>query len=235
MTYLIAGFLLGVAGTVHCLGMCGPLVLFSSARPAEGAAAQGSRRPAHWRRFVAHHASRVAAYAVLGAVVGFAGAAVAEAGWRNWLAIAAGAVLIAQAIGLGGRLVNATPARRLTTLISGAARFLPRSGLGRSIGLGVLNGMMPCGLLYAALAAAAGLGQPRAAIGFMVAFALGSVPAFAVLVYSAHALIPRLPRRLRQAAPIALALVGIMLIARGLPIRGGHDAAPHSMTLTHRH
>jgi len=94
---------------------------------------------------------------------------------------------------------------------------MPTTGVRRAATFGVLNGILPCGLLYAALAAAAGLGGVRDALTFIAAFGVGTLPMFVALVVSARVILPRAPHWLRQAAPVALALVGLLLIERGLP------------------
>ena len=169
MTYLLTGFMLGVAGSVHCLGMCGPLMLLS----------RGDRRSSMaWWAFLVHHAGRVTIYMVLGFVAGLSGGAIARAGWRNGLAITAGLVLIAQASGVMSRLMGTGPGRFIAIVAARAGRRLPRQPLARAAAFGAINGLMPCGLLYGALAAAAGLGDARASVAFVAAFA-GSLPAFA--------------------------------------------------------
>ena len=218
MTPLAAGFLLGIAGGAHCLGMCGPLALFGRA---------SSSGPA----FGAYHAARIGVYVAFGALAGWAGTAIAGAGWRNGLAMTAGVVLIAQAVGLVGWAIGPRSGRALRAIASGLAelsRRLPQQPISRSAVLGTLNGLLPCGLLYGALAAAAGLGRASDAIVFMTGFGLGALPAFAVLAGSTRVLIPRDSALLRYAAPAALVLVGGLLIARGLTghaghVHGGHD------------
>ena len=215
MTHLMTGVLLGFAGSVHCLSMCGPLLMF----------VEGARRSVQMRRyFVAHHAGRLAVYLVLGALAGWGGDAIARAGWRNGLAIAAGLVLIAQATGLLGRIVGVAPARWIGRLTAGARPLMPAHPLARSAAFGVLNGLLPCGLVYAALAAAAGLGSRAAGIMFVAGFGAGTLPALMLLSWSATAFLPRVPGRLAKAAPVALALVGLLLIARGWPLasHAGH-------------
>ena len=207
MSHLAAGFMLGVAGSAHCLGMCGPFVVLAG----------------RGRYLVIHHAVRTVMYVALGAIAGYSGAAIAGAGWRNMLAIVAGAILIAQSTGLIGRLAGAAPARLIGRAASRVYGAIPARPLTRAIACGALNGLLPCGLLYAALAAAAGLGDLVAAIEFAAAFGAGTLPVFGLLAWST-ALYPRLPRRLARAAPIALALVGLLLIARGWPfsLHAGH-------------
>ena len=206
MIPLAAGFLFGVAGSLHCLGMCGPLVLI--ARRSGAACA-------------AYHASRIAVYVVLGAIAGWMGAAIDDAAWRGSVAMAAGLLLIGQALGLrggrAGRQVGLWMAG-LTVGLSAWPRAVMTHALARSAVLGVINGLLPCGLLYAALIAAVGFGSVPAAMGFMAGFGAGALPALGALAYSAPFALPDRAGLLRRAAPIALAIVGLMLVLRGLPV-----------------
>jgi sulfite exporter TauE/SafE len=213
MTYLLAGFALGLAGGVHCLGMCGPLVW--------AVRAQASPRA------LLHHAGRLLTYAALGALAGGTGGVIARAGWRNTLAVTAGTALLLSALTSLGLLSRVRRLHRLdraiATWIAHAIHTLNRHRAGGAFGLGVLNGLLPCGLVYAALAGAAGLGDAMAAVVFMTGFAVGTLPAFAALAISAGALTGRLPSSLRRAAPIAVALAGLLLVARGLQAGPGHQ------------
>jgi len=199
--YLAAAFLLGLAGSAHCFGMCGPLALIARRRP------------------LAHHAGRVCVYLMLGAIAGSGGAAVAHAGSRNWLALGAGAAFLVSAAATLGRF-RLPAMRRLDRAVGGAlirARALvARCRIGGTFLFGIVNGLLPCGLLYTAIAGSAASGDTVTAVLFMAAFAAGTLPMFTVLSFSAGAVSPRLPRVLRQAAPLATALVGALLLARGL-------------------
>jgi sulfite exporter TauE/SafE len=211
-----AAFVLGLAGSAHCLGMCGPLIV--AARAAGGGAG--------WR----YHGSRLAVYAVLGGAAGWLGHAIAAAGWRRGLAVGAGAVLLAQALGLGAVVWGRAGARIAGVagrLLAAASAALPRRSAARAAALGALNGLLPCGLVYAALTAAAALGGRAAGAGFMIAFGLGTLPALAVAAYSAAALRRFAPRRLRLLAPVALAIVGAMLVTRGWMEPSGTEHRGH--------
>jgi sulfite exporter TauE/SafE len=211
MTQLAAGFLLGLAGSVHCLAMCGPLAWVAAGRSSAA---------------VMYHASRVMVYVVLGAMAGAAGGAVAASGWERGLAIAAGVILIAQSLQLF-RAFGRYPKFLVSWLVRQSWR--PASA-GPAL-LGAANGLMPCGLLYAALIAAAGMGDAVAAMAFVAGFGLGSLPIFAGLAISGALVRSRAPRMLRRAMPIALALAGLMLIARAwpMPIAPGGEARAHQI------
>jgi sulfite exporter TauE/SafE len=107
------------------------------------------------------------------------------------------------------------------------AAWLRRHGIQGPFALGALNGLLPCGLVYAALTAAAGLGSLPQAVGFMVAFGLGTAPVLVFLGLASGAVTARVPVRIRRAAPAMLAIVGVLLIVRGLRMPAAHDhAAP---------
>jgi sulfite exporter TauE/SafE len=216
MTQIAAGFLFGMAGSVHCLAMCGPLAWMSGGRSSAAAA---------------YHASRVAVYVVLGAIAGAAGGAVAASGWARALAVAAGVVLIAQSL-----QVLAPVTRFPRVLVSWLLResWRPAGPCTTAAILGAANGLMPCGLLYAALITAAGMGDVVAAMGFVAGFGLGSLPIFAALAMSGALVRSRAPRMLRRAMPIALALAGVLLIARAWSLPPDPAIAPYAHS-SHTH
>jgi hypothetical protein len=232
LTILAAGLLLGLAGSAHCLGMCGPLVLFAKSRIVAPAHAGGSATGALVRHACFHHAGRLAMYVALGAMAGLTGGAIAGAGFRDVLAITAGLALVVNALGRAGLLTKIQVAGRFSRVIvhwlGASARAMSRHHVSGSLAVGALNGLLPCGLLYAALAAAVGLGDPLAAIGFMAAFGIGSLPAFAALALSAGTAASWIPKRVRQAAPVAIALIGLLLIARGTWTAARHDMTVHA-------
>ena len=117
-----------------------------------------------------HQLGRTTTYVVLGAAAGITGQMVAWAGFRNGLAIVAGGALLLQAGASVVRYVGRRTARLAgwaTRVVGVLSSALPRARAPRAFAVGVLNGLMPCGLLYAALATAAGLGDFRSAVGFL--------------------------------------------------------------------
>jgi sulfite exporter TauE/SafE len=208
---LVAGALLGLAGSLHCAAMCGPLVLL--------AAGAGPRDSARHRlgRTLTHHAGRLAGYCLLGVLAGTGGQLIAEAGLRRGIAIAGGAALLLMT---AARLVHRAPRKtsgvtgRLAHALAVLARPLPRHRAWGRVALGGLNALLPCGLLYAALVAASGLGSLRDSVVFMAAFGAGTVPILALLVCSAAPWL-RHHARARWVPVGATGIVGVLLIIRG--------------------
>lgn len=210
-------FVAGLAGgALHCVGMCGPFVLGQVMATADATPPSGY---GEWRRLsgaalAPYHLGRATTYTLLGGIAGGATALFAATTGFAWLsslflAIAA-LLLIAQAAGLAvGRTTPWNAA--LSRLAAPLSRT--RHPAGR-YGLGVLLGFLPCGLLYAALAAAAGTGSAAEGALAMTGFALGTVPALVAVGWGG--LIMR--RRMRAAASWVSAplLVGNALLMLAL-------------------
>jgi len=231
MMTLLGGLALGVAGSAHCAAMCGPLVLLAGARrPGPG---QPEGRVAWAGRTLRYHGGRVLVYGVLGSLAGVGGAAAARAGFGRTLAVLAGIALLLQAAAAlpwvsRGRAAQALAAG-ITRGVSAIAGALRRRGVQGPFALGALNGLLPCGLVYAALTAAAGLGSLPQAIGFMLAFGLGTAPVLVFLGLASGAITAHVPVRVRRAAPAVLAIVGVLLIVRGVRMPSTHDHAAHAV------
>ncbi|MEO0857654.1 MAG: sulfite exporter TauE/SafE family protein [Bacteroidota bacterium] len=214
MDWLIAGFVFGFVGSVHCVGMCGPLAL---ALPGATAA-----RVRFLAGRVLYNLGRATTYAALGAALGALGAVVAFAGWQRWLAFGLGVTLVLLAFvpvlrrALGG--VEGYTARWLGPLLAQVGPLYQRGGLASLYAVGLLNGLLPCGFVYAALATAIASGTVAGGAGFMAAFGLGTLPAMLALSVAGRRMSTRWRTRLARWAPLGLAIVGVLLILRGLSL-----------------
>ncbi|MEM8559118.1 MAG: sulfite exporter TauE/SafE family protein [Bacteroidota bacterium] len=214
MDWLLAGFVFGFVGSVHCVGMCGPLAL---ALPGAAAARV---------RFIVgrmlYNLGRATTYAGLGAGLGALGAVVTLAGWQRWLAFGLGVVLVLLAFVpvLRRRLgrVEGVTARWLGPLLARVGPLYQRGGLAALFAVGLVNGLLPCGFVYAALATAIASGTVQGGAGFMAAFGLGTLPAMLALSLAGRRMSTRWRTRLAQWAPLGLAVVGVLLILRGLSL-----------------
>lgn len=219
----LAALALGAAGSLHCISMCGPLA--------------GAVAPAFSRRVPAgglYQLGRLLTYALLGLAAGAAGEALAafsDAG--RAVSIAAGVVMLAMAAGQAGgwRHLAGAWARQLGPLMGRVGRLRASHPHTSAFATGMLNGALPCGLVYAAALVAATTGSALHGAGLMLAFGAGTVPAM-LAAWFATALLPAGARHhLRWATPLVLVVVGLMLIGRGLgpdvaSAMSGHERAP---------
>lgn len=228
MTLFLAGVLLGLAGSAHCVFMCGPLVLTARCSTT-------SRVP--W--FLPYHAGRLLMYELLALGAGVAGRVVAVGGMGRALSVACGVVVLLAATGQAppaiARRITGAWARALSrgSLIVGhAARRRPVMG---QFAAGAVNGLLPCGLAYTAAVAAAALGGVPQSLVFMAGFGIGTLPALLVVSLSAASMPLASRTRLRRVAPLALAVTGVLLIMRGLVPANVVDGHMPFAAVSHRH
>jgi hypothetical protein len=175
-------FLAGLAGSMHCIGMCGGFAC------AIGGDARGG--VATLQRQLIYNLGRVTTYCFLGAVVGYLGFLLVALGGddsvvslvQRGLAVLSGALMVfiglqffgvfrfRGAVGFGGEVLS----RALRDLIKAP-------GFGAPLAFGVLNGFLPCPLVYAVAAQAAASGGPLPGFLTMAAFGLGTFPAMLLM------------------------------------------------------
>lgn len=213
-------FVTGLVGSLtHCTGMCGPFVLSQMAARMEQVPVA---RMSEWHRLsgaalLPYHLGRATTYAALGAAGGLASGVLA--GWGGFRFVAALLLALAALFLLGmavprlKALWGAAPAETWWSRAIGArARplFARPTGM-RGWLLGVALGFIPCGLLYAALAAAAASGDALAGAFAMLAFTLGTVPALVGVGVIGHFAIARWREPMLKWSPLLLAANAGML------------------------
>jgi len=208
---LLAAWVAGLTGSLHCAVMCGPLA---------GAVLPGRAAAGRLASAVGWHAGRLLAYATVGLLLGAVGrsAAVALANWVQpvlpWL-MAAG--FVAVAFEFGRRVPGGASLGRLVGRMAGIAHGLPP--VARSVSLGAVTPFLPCGLLWGIFLVAVGAGSPLGGALVMTAFGLGSIPGLAAVQLGTAwgGRWPRLERALRVGVPLVAAAA---LVVRALG--GGH-------------
>ena len=209
MVLLPALLLAGLAGSaVHCTAMCGPFVLGQAADRMARLAAGRMCEAARLRSglLLPYHAGRLATYTALGAAVGGLGAVRLPPAVPATLLALAGGLFLLLALG------RARPALVPALAGGGFAGLLTPAGRLGGLPLGLALGFLPCGLVYAALAAAATAG-PLVGGAAMLAFGLGTVPALVAVAVLGHAAARRWHGATRSAAPWLLGANGLVLLA----------------------
>jgi uncharacterized protein len=210
---MLTPLLIGLAGSLHCVGMCGPLVL--AVFPGQG---QQTRILAP---LAVYHMGRIGGYSLLGLLFGNLGKAIYVAGLQQYMSILAGVVLLlAAGAAMGWRFSGVMPQRWMQkqhSLSKALGRLLSKGGRSTYLGLGLMNGFLPCGLTYGALAGAIAMSSAWDGAQFMLWFGLGTLPLLLALQFSGIGLRKKL-RAWRWAKPALLALAGFLLIYRGLQL-----------------
>jgi sulfite exporter TauE/SafE len=216
MELLIAVVIASFVGSLHCVGMCGPLVAFAVSDPHGGKPA--SRAWLH----VAYHGGRLLTYALVGAVCGLLGAAVdhggARLGCHRAAALLAGGMMIAVGIAavlraVGVRLPHVPlPGLIQRVVLTGQRVAFALRPLPRALCIGLLTAFLPCGWLYIFASYAAGTGSPLWGGLFMIAFWLGSVPALLLAGVAVQTLARLLGRRLPLVTALTVVVLGVVTL-----------------------
>lgn len=202
---LWTAFILGLVGSLHCAGMCGPLAL--------AVPTAGSGRHAFLASRLVYNAGRISTYAAIGAVFGLAGESLRLAGVQRWLSIGLGSALLAGLLFAGVSMK--TPAARLVGKIKSTFGLLLRvRTLPGLFALGATNGLLPCGLVYVAGAAAAATGHLVTSIVCMAAFGLGTIPMMLAIPILGRSMTFRF--QFQKLVPLAVFAVAALLILRGM-------------------
>ncbi len=203
-------FALGLLGSLHCAAMCGPLMLALPVPPG------GAWRFTFGR--IIYQLGRVTTYAWLGVVAGVIGKSIFLAGIQRWLSIALG-VLILTGFLVSKKISLSAPVVRLVGKLKAAMSTQLRQRSFRSLALlGMLNGLLPCGLVYVAMAGAVASGSLPNGIIFMATFGLGTLPAMLGISLSGKLFPLALRTKLRRAIPMSVCALAGLLILRGLAL-----------------
>ena len=204
-------FALGILGSLHCAAMCGPLQLALPV-PIGGGAGRfiGGR--------ILYQLGRVTTYCLLGVLAGLVGKSILLAGLQRWLSIALGVAVLAGYF-ISKKIALSAPAVRFVMWLKAAmSAQLQKRNLSSLALLGMLNGLLPCGLVYVALAGAAVCSAVWSAIAYMAAFGFGTLPMMLALSLSGKVFPPALRLKLRAAIPAGVCVLAALLILRGLSL-----------------
>ena len=213
MDWLWAGFGIGFLGSLHCAGMCGPIALaipFSA-----------SNKGLHLLGNSVYQFGRITTYATIGVLFGLIGRGFSLAGIQQPLSIAIGALMILIIILPRFFNTHKTPsvwARWVQQVKLYLGKFIRKTGLPALFVTGLLNGLLPCGLVYMALLGAIGIGTPLDSALFMAFFGLGTFPMMFAVALSGNFISIKWRNLFNRAVPYFVVILGIVFILRGLGI-----------------
>ncbi|MCE7993372.1 MAG: sulfite exporter TauE/SafE family protein [Roseivirga sp.] len=209
---LSTAILVGLLGSFHCLGMCAPITW----------AVPGNRQE-KWRWLggrMIYNSGRVVTYAGLGIIAGLLGSTFSMAGWQQGLSIGAGALMLLGVLFFGMEVPDKALLRPLSKVVLWVKKriggLLAKKGFKAQLALGMLNGLLPCGLVYAALIAALSMGSVQGGALYMALFGLGTFPMMLAAALFGKVISQRFKQRIWSLAPKLVAIVGILFILRGL-------------------
>lgn len=230
--FLAASFSIGFLGSLHCVGMCGGLVnAMSMTRP-----------QTWWPGVIAYQIGRITTYTTLGLVTGLIGSLVNSSwlnGIQNIISIAAGIIIILLALHIGGWLPDPFSrfSRRIIS-ITGFSRFINAAATQDNTApwysAGLINGLLPCGLVYAAISLSLTATSVGQGVAGMLLFGLGTVPAMLAIPTLMRAVTPATRGRILKVGAVLLIVIGTITLVRGTPL-GHHTHEEHNGAAYHHH
>ncbi|XQP82950.1 MAG: sulfite exporter TauE/SafE family protein [Candidatus Pollutiaquabacter aromativorans] len=210
--FLYSALIVGFVGSLHCVGMCGPIAL---SLPLQDKAS--------WRFLfgrLMYNSGRVVTYTFLGVLAGLIGHTIAMAGFQRYLSIASGLlILLAVAVPVIARYLerlSASSAKWTGVIRSGFRKLFSSHSGTRLFAIGLVNGLLPCGMVYLAVAAAVATGDVVSSATYMFLFGLGTVPAMFAMTVAGSFFGFRFQKAVRQLTPVIAIVIGVLLIIRGL-------------------
>jgi sulfite exporter TauE/SafE len=211
MELILTAISLGFLGSFHCIGMCGPIAL---------ALPVGQKSlPGRVLAILAYNSGRILTYSVFGLFFGLIGQSIHFFGYQQKLSILLG-VLILAALFLskqqGLLRLNSRLYAILQALKNKLAGQFRKQGISSLFSIGVLNGLLPCGLVYLAAAGATASGSVAKSTLFMALFGAGTLPLMFSLSFTSHLFSLKARNMIRKGMPLVIGLMAVLLILRGL-------------------
>lgn len=209
---LITALTIGLVGSLHCLGMCGPIAI---GIPLD--------RENWWKKLTGgllYNWGRIITYGILGAIFGLLGRGIKLAGLQQWESILLGIIMIVsvlfpivfrQKINLD-KLFTGYASR----LIGSFRKLFMKSSMRNLFFIGLLNGLLPCGLVYMAIAGAINTNDVLMGIAFMVMFGIGTTPALLLLSLAGNVVTTGFRKKVKHVIPVFIVILGILFILRGM-------------------
>ena len=214
MAILISALILGLMGSFHCAGMCGPIAI---ALPLHG-----NTVPQKIFGGALYNIGRTITYGIMGAIFGLLGQGIQMIGFQQKISVIMGTIMIISVL---------FPALFRNQYSLDKSWFSLVGKLKKTIGgmfsirtysslffIGMLNGLLPCGLVYMAIAGAIGTGSTAEGAIYMILFGLGTIPMMLSISVAGNMISQTVRRKINQLIPVLVVVVGLLFVLRGLSL-----------------
>ncbi|MGO4819357.1 sulfite exporter TauE/SafE family protein [Flavobacterium sp. W22_SRS_FP1] len=223
---LYTAFIFGLISSFHCIGMCGPIAMMLPVdrnSPAKKAS-----------QILTYHLGRLTAYGTIGLIFGLVGKGFFMAGIQQNLSIFIGVAMISVILipeKIFSKYNFSKPIFRLISKVKSTLGSQFKNKSYKSLfTIGLLNGILPCGMVYVALFGAIAMQSESLGVLYMVLFGLGTVPMMSSVIYINSFLTIPIRNRIQKIIPYVAILIGILFILRGLGL-GIPYVSPSNMSL----
>ncbi len=214
MTILLSALVLGLMGSFHCAGMCGPIAI---ALPLHG-------NTISQKIFggTLYNLGRTITYGIMGAIFGLLGQGVEMLGFQQKISVLMGALMIIS-------VLFPVLFKNKNNLGKSWSRFVGhfKKAMGKMFSIrsfsslffiGLLNGLLPCGLVYMAIAGAVGTGNVTQGSLYMILFGLGTIPMMLTISLAGDIMSQAIRKKINKLIPVLVVVIGLLFILRGLSL-----------------
>ncbi|WNM20376.1 sulfite exporter TauE/SafE family protein [Flavobacterium capsici] len=223
---LFTAFIFGLISSLHCIGMCGPIAMML---PVDH---KNPTRKA--LQILTYHFGRITTYALLGLAFGLLGRGLYLAGLQQQISIAVGVLMIVIAIIPERTFAQYNFSKPIykviTTLKTSLGKQFKKKTLDAMFSIGFLNGLLPCGLVYAALFGAIAMQNVGYSMFYMMLYGLGTIPLMSTVVYASNFISIPWRNQLQKVIPVVMVGLGVLFILRGMGL-GIPYISPNEVTL----
>ncbi len=212
MGILLSALLLGLLGSFHCLGMCGPIAFIL---PVD----RKNKAKMSFQTLL-YHLGRMTAYGLIGLMFGYLGKGVSLLGFQQKISLIMGIIMVIFAFVPASKVLRLKPLAWWNKLVyfikNSLGNYLQKRSTFGFYTIGFFNGLLPCGLVYVALVGAIATGDPLLGALYMAIFGLGTAPMMTLAIFLGNFVSVKIRNKINKIIPYAVAFVGILFILRGL-------------------
>lgn len=209
---LYTAIIFGLISSFHCIGMCGPIAMMLPV--------DRSNETKRILQLFLYHLGRLMAYGSLGLLFGLLGKGFYLAGWQQQLSIFVGVIMIIVAVVPEKELAKYNFSKPIYRLISKVKSSLGQQFKSRSLKsffiIGLLNGYLPCGMVYVVLFGALAMPNISVSIMYMLLFGLGTIPMMSAVVLISDLLSIPIRNKIQKVIPVLAVVIGVLFIMRGM-------------------
>jgi len=209
---LISALILGLLGSFHCVGMCGPIAFMLPV--------DRSNTYKKVTQISMYHMGRLLSYSIIGLIFGLIGKGLNLFGFQQQLSIIIGITMIVVVL-IPYKTFNKYNASKpiykvISKVKSALGSALKKKTSDTFLTIGFLNGFLPCGLVYMAVFGAIASGNAVEGSLYMMFFGLGTIPLMTTAIYFSNFLKGAMRQKIQKAIPVFVVLIGALFILRGL-------------------
>ncbi|MDA6069805.1 sulfite exporter TauE/SafE family protein [Flavobacterium sp. AC] len=209
---LYSAFILGLISSLHCIGMCGPIAMMLPV--------DRQNEAKKVTQIITYHLGRLTAYATIGLIFGLLGKGFYLAGVQKNMSVFIGVAMILVVLipeKVFSKYNFSKPVYRIISKIKSSLGNQFKKKTYKSLfTIGLLNGFLPCGMVYVALFGAIAMQSAGFGVLYMILFGVGTVPLMTIVVYINSLIKLPFRNKIQKAIPYVAVLIGVLFILRGL-------------------